>query len=69
MKTNAQMGALANIVTGILGAFLGGWLVQALTGKDVSGFNLGSLLVAILGAIILIAIVKAFRHRGNAARV
>lgn len=61
MKTDAQMGAMANIVVGILGAFIGGFLVQTFTGMDVAGFNLASLLVAILGAVILLAIVKAVR--------
>jgi uncharacterized membrane protein YeaQ/YmgE (transglycosylase-associated protein family) len=59
MKTDAQMGALANIVVGIIGAFIGGFVVRMLTGNEVDGFNIGSLLVAILGAVILLAIVKA----------
>lgn len=62
MRTDAQMGALANIVVGIIGAFIGGFLVQTLTGMQVEGFNLSSLLVAILGAVILLAIVKALRR-------
>ena len=66
MKTNAEQGALANIVIGIIGAFLGGFIMRLISGSDMmSGFNLGSLLVAILGAIVLIAIMKAFHHRGS----
>jgi uncharacterized membrane protein YeaQ/YmgE (transglycosylase-associated protein family) len=65
MKTDAQMGAMANIVVGIIGAFIGGFVVRMLTGNEVDGFNIGSLLVAILGAVILLAIVKAVtRGRG-----
>ncbi len=60
MKTDESMGALANIVVGILGAFIGGFVVQVF-GVHVEGFNIASLLVAILGAIILLAIVKAAR--------
>lgn len=65
MQTNEEQGGIGNIVVGIIGAFIGGFLVRALTGQDVQGFNFISLLVAILGAVILLAIVKAFR-RGSA---
>jgi len=64
-KTNGQQGAVGNIVTGIIGAFIGGFIVRLITGNDVDGFNLGSLIVAILGAVLLISILKFFR-RGNA---
>lgn len=63
MKTDAEMGALANIVVGIIGAFLGGFLFQTLTGTPVGGFNILSLIVAIVGAVILLAIVRAFTSR------
>ena len=63
MKTNAQMGAVANVVVGILGAFIGGFLYRLVTGDAVEGFNIVSLLVAIVGAVILLAIVKAVTNR------
>jgi len=63
MKTDGQMGAVANIVTGIIGAFVGGFLFRMLTGVNVEGFNLTSLIVAIIGAVILLAIVKAVTRR------
>jgi len=63
MKTDASMGAFANIVVGIIGSFIGGFLYRTLTGNTVEGFNLVSLLVAIVGAIILLAIVKLFTGR------
>ncbi len=62
MKTNAQQGALGNIVVGILGALIGGFIVESLTDTEVEGFNFTSLLVAILGAVLLLAVVKAFRR-------
>lgn len=66
MKTNAEQGALGNIIVGILGAFIGGMVLSLLSGTDgLSGFNVTSLLTAILGAVILLAIVKAFRGRGH----
>ena len=67
MKTNAQMGILANIIVGILGALIGGFIVQALGGEGMSGFSLQSLLVATFGAVVLLAIVRAFR--GGSSRV
>jgi uncharacterized membrane protein YeaQ/YmgE (transglycosylase-associated protein family) len=57
MKTNAQMGVIANVVVGIVGANLGGWLA-GLLGFAPASF-LGALFVAILGASLLIAILKA----------
>lgn len=63
MNTDAQMGAVANIVVGIIGAFLGGYLVQLLTGANVDELSLMGLLTAVLGAVILLAIVKAVTGR------
>lgn len=63
MKTDAQQGALLNIVVGILGAMVGGFVFNLLGGEGVTGFNLYSLLVAVVGAIILLAIVKAVRRK------
>lgn len=54
-------GLLMDIILGIVGAVLGGWLMSILGQGGVSGFNLYSFLVAILGAIVLIAIVRALR--------
>ena len=54
-------GFLGDIVLGILGAIVGGWITGILTGTDlVNGFNLTSLIVAVLGAVVLIAISRAF---------
>jgi uncharacterized membrane protein YeaQ/YmgE (transglycosylase-associated protein family) len=63
MRTDAEMGALANIVVGIIGAFIGGFVVRAFTGSTPDGLSIPGLLTAILGAVILLAIVKAFTHR------
>ncbi|HYE21959.1 MAG TPA: GlsB/YeaQ/YmgE family stress response membrane protein [Verrucomicrobiae bacterium] len=61
MRTDAEMGPGANVIVGILGALLGGWIVTLFGGPSVSGFNLPSFLVAILGAVVLLAIVRGFR--------
>ena len=60
MKTND--GVLMDIVIGIVGAVLGGWIMSLLGQGGVSGFNLYSFLVALLGACVLIAIVRALRR-------
>lgn len=64
MKRDAGMGALANIVVGIVGAGLGGWIASIFGLGGISGFNIGSLLIAIGGACLVLLIVGAiFRKR------
>lgn len=68
MNTDAQMGAIANIIVGILGAIIGGFLMQMLFGVDTAtGFNVGSLLTAILGAVVLLFIVKLFTRGSHSS--
>lgn len=57
MKTNAQMGLVANVMVGIVGAWLGGWLVGSL---GVGAQGIGVYLVSVLGAAVLIAILRLF---------
>ena len=59
MKSND--GIIMDIILGIVGAVIGGWIMSALGTGGVSGFNLYSLVVAVFGAVILIAIVRAVR--------
>ena len=61
--TNDQQGCLLDIVVGIVGAFIGGYVFSLFGGGGISGFNISSLLVAIVGAVILLFIVKAIRGR------
>ena len=57
-------GIIGDIVLGILGAIIGGWLTGVLLGRDVvSGFNIETLIVAVIGAIVLIAISRLFTGR------
>lgn len=58
-------GLLGNIVIGIIGALLGGWLAGAVLNiqDPVSGFNLATFFVALLGAIVLLYLVKILRFR------
>jgi uncharacterized membrane protein YeaQ/YmgE (transglycosylase-associated protein family) len=57
MKTNAQMGILANIVVGIIGSFLGFWIAGLVGVAAMTG--VARWIVAVVGAVILIAILKA----------
>lgn len=57
---NASMGAVANIVVGIGGAIVGGYVMSMVNGQGVTGFNLPSFLVALLGSVILLAIINFF---------
>ena len=60
MKTGG--GLLWDIVVGIIGAFLGGFLMSLVGYGDVNGFNLYSFFVALLGACVFIAILRAVRR-------
>jgi uncharacterized membrane protein YeaQ/YmgE (transglycosylase-associated protein family) len=51
-------GLLKNIVLGIIGGVVGGWLVELLGGSGVNGFNPYSFIVAVLGAVLLIYLVR-----------
>jgi uncharacterized membrane protein YeaQ/YmgE (transglycosylase-associated protein family) len=67
MKTDAQQGIILNVVVGIIGALIGGWLIGPLLGSGSinEGFSIMSVVVSLIGAIILLAIVNLFR-RGRA---
>jgi uncharacterized membrane protein YeaQ/YmgE (transglycosylase-associated protein family) len=66
MRTDAQQGGLLNIVVGIVGAMLGGFLLPLLGfgGSNINNndFSLSGLLVAFVGAVILLAIVNLMRR-------
>jgi uncharacterized membrane protein YeaQ/YmgE (transglycosylase-associated protein family) len=58
-------GIIGDMVLGILGAIVGGWVTGVLLGRDmVNGFSIESLVVAVIGAIVLIAISRLFTGRG-----
>jgi uncharacterized membrane protein YeaQ/YmgE (transglycosylase-associated protein family) len=61
MRTDAQQGAFLNIVVGIIGAMIGGFLLGGPTIND-SGLNLTALVVSFIGAVILLAIVNLVRR-------
>ena len=57
-KRNDQMGCITNIIAGIVGAGVGGWVFSLFGKTGVTGFNLPSLLVAFVGAVIVLAVVN-----------
>ena len=64
MGTNNRQGILLNIIVGVIGAFLGGWFLSGFLGSSTinqGNFSLSGVLVSLLGAIILLAIVRLFR--------
>lgn len=61
MGTDARQGIFLNVVVGVIGAFVGGMVFNAFGSSGVSGFNIYSLVVATLGAIVLLWIVRLFR--------
>jgi len=63
LKRNSQMGLIANVIAGIVGAAVGGWVFSLFGGAGVTGFNLPSLVVAFVGAVIVLAVVNLFLGR------
>ena len=61
--TDARQGAVANIVVGIIGAFLGGFLMSLIGKTGVTGFNPYSFMVALVGAVVLLFVYKAVTGR------
>lgn len=65
MKTDGSQGIILNVVVGIVGAMLGGWLLSPLIGGGTinqNNFSLPALVVSFLGAVILLAIVNLVRR-------
>ena len=64
MRTDAQQGVLLNVIVGIVGALLAGFVVSPLIGVGTinEGITVASFLVSLVGAVILLAIVNLFRR-------
>lgn len=65
MRTNDKQGILLNVVVGIIGALIGGWLIAPMLGTGTinsNDFSLASIGVSLLGAVILLGIVNLFRR-------
>lgn len=65
MRTDGQQGILLNVIVGIIGALLAGFILNPLIGGGnimAGDFSVSSLLVSFLGAVVLLAIVNLFRR-------
>jgi uncharacterized membrane protein YeaQ/YmgE (transglycosylase-associated protein family) len=66
MSTDGQQGILMNVVVGIVGALIGGWVLSPIVGASTineGDFGIGGLFVSLVGAIVLLAIVKLVTQR------
>ena len=62
MKTDGQQGIFLNVIVGIVGAVIGGFIFGLLGESPATGFNLYSLMVAVVGAVVLLMVVKGVRN-------
>jgi uncharacterized membrane protein YeaQ/YmgE (transglycosylase-associated protein family) len=62
---NAEQGAVGNVIVGIVGALIGGLIMSIFGATGVNDFDLRSLLVAIVGAVVLLMIVNSFRRSSH----
>lgn len=63
MKTDSNQGTTMDIVMGVVGAMVGGFLMSLIGQSGVTGFNLYSLAVAVIGAVVVIYVGRALRNR------
>jgi uncharacterized membrane protein YeaQ/YmgE (transglycosylase-associated protein family) len=62
------LGLLGDIVVGIVGGIIGGFIISVLGGSGITGFNLWSFVVAVLGAVLLLLIVRFFNGSRTSIR-
>lgn len=63
MGTDGQQGIILNVVVGIIGSSLGSYIMQMLGKGGADGFTLYGFMVAVIGAVVLLAIVKLIRGK------
>jgi uncharacterized membrane protein YeaQ/YmgE (transglycosylase-associated protein family) len=66
LRTDAHQGLFVNIVVGLIGALVGGWLIAPLLGAETihdGAFNFESFLVSLVGAVLLVAAITLLRRR------
>ena len=61
MAGEGDQGLLTNVGVGVVGALIGGWIAQAVGGTAVTGLNIYSIIVSVLGSIVLLGVLRVFR--------
>lgn len=61
MNTDAEQGLVLNVLVGVVGAVAGGWLMSIIGETGVTGFNLYSFVVALIGSVALLSLIKMLR--------
>jgi uncharacterized membrane protein YeaQ/YmgE (transglycosylase-associated protein family) len=56
-------GLIGDIIVGVVGAFVGGWIFNSFGHAGVSGFNLGSIIVAFIGSVVLLFVLRLISGR------
>jgi len=62
LVNHSGQGMLMDILLGVFGAFVGGWLFTLLGSTGVTGFNLWSVFVAVMGAVVTLVVAHAIRR-------
>ena len=65
MVMRSRQGLVMDIVVGIIGAFIGGFLLSAIGTPGVTGFNVWSVIVAFIGAVVLLGVLRLFSGRSR----
>jgi uncharacterized membrane protein YeaQ/YmgE (transglycosylase-associated protein family) len=63
---HSGLGVIGDIVVGIIGAFIGGFLFNLLGAPGATGFNVWSVFVSFIGAVVLLALIRMFAGRPTA---
>lgn len=63
-EKNHKQGLLMDIVVGIVGAFVGGFLFNEFGSAGITGFNIWSVFVAVVGAVVLLALIRLLSRQG-----
>ena len=64
---HSRLGLVMDIIVGIVGAIIGGFIFNQLGAQGITGFNVWSLFVAFIGAVVLLGVLRLFGGRRTSA--